>query len=306
MANIKASGILLFSGFIVALAWYVPGTGETLGKGADAAGNGIVHFGVIPRDNPRIAYEKYQPIIDYLSETTPYTFDLVLKKSYAHTVSALGEGDIDIAFLSPLTYLHAYADFRATPVLKSITDKGIPFYRSVIVARLNSTLERLADLEGKEFAFAALQSTSGNLIPRFLLADEGIHISELAGYQHFSYHDTVVKWVLKGRYDAGAVRDSVAERYLPLGLKILSTSEPIPTGPIVSGPAASPEVIEAIRDALMLLNKTEAGQRLLKRLDPEFRGGFVPATDADYDNIRQMVNGVPKGCGLQCHPKIEL
>jgi len=306
--KMKSTGILLVSVCVItlALARYAPGIGETARKSAGAAGNRTVYFGVIPRDNPRIAYEKYQPIIDFLSESTPYTFELVLKKSYADTVSALGRGAIDIAFLSPLTYLHAHAEFRATPVLKSITDKGVPFYRSVIIVRQDSALDRLQDLGGKEFAFAALQSTSGNLIPRFLLADEGIHVTELGGYQHFNYHDTVVKWVLKGKYDAGAVRDSVAERYLPLGLKIIATSEPIPTGPVVSGPAASPEVIEAVRDELMLLKKTAAGERLLKKLDPEFRGGFVPATDSDYDKIRQMINGVPKGCGIRCHPGIEL
>jgi len=41
-----------------------------------------VYFGIIPRDNPRIMYEKYQPLLDYLSTKTPYAFELVLKKSY--------------------------------------------------------------------------------------------------------------------------------------------------------------------------------------------------------------------------------
>ena len=304
----KSTGTLLLLSLAITLvlSGNAPGTGETIGKSAGGAGNRTVYFGIIPRDNPRIAYEKYQPILDYLSEATPYTFELVLKKSYADTVEALGRGDIDIAFLSPLTYLHAYAEFRGTAVLKSITDKGVPFYRSVIVARQDSALDRLKDMKGKNFAFAALQSTSGNLIPRFLLADEGIHVSELGSYQHFNYHDTVVKWVLKGKYDAGAVRDSVAEKYLPLGLKIISASEPIPTGPIVSGPAASPEAIETIRKELIRLNMTQEGKRVLKKLDSEFRGGFVPATDADYDNIRKMINGVPTGCGIRCHPKMTL
>ena len=304
----KDTGLLLFFGLVItlALAWHTPGTGETIRKGPGGARNGTVYFGVIPRDNPRIAYEKYQPIMDYLSETTPYTFELVLEKSYADTVNALGRGDIDIAFLSPITYLHAYDEFRATPILKSITDKGTPFYRSVIVVRQDSALDRLEDMKGKDFAFAALQSTSGNLIPRFLLAEVGIHVGELGSYKHFNYHDTVVKSVLKGKYDAGAVRDSVAEKYLPLGLKIISASGPIPTGPVVSGPAASPEIIEAIRRELIQLNKTKEGARVLKKIDVEFRGGFVPATDADYDNIRRKMNGIPKGCGMPCHPKIQL
>ncbi|MEE9523705.1 MAG: phosphate/phosphite/phosphonate ABC transporter substrate-binding protein, partial [Thermodesulfovibrionales bacterium] len=154
--------------------------------------NGVVYFGVVPRDNPRIAYEKYQPIIDYLSETTLYKYELVLKKTYEDTVNALGHGEIDIAFLGPLAYLHAHSEYGAISILKSITEKEESFYRSVIVTKGDS-INELADLRGKNFAFASLKSTSGNLMPRYLLAEEGIHLKELNKYNNFHYHDSVVK-----------------------------------------------------------------------------------------------------------------
>jgi len=37
-----------------------------------------IKFGVIPWDNPRIAYEKYQPFLDYLGEKTGARFELEL------------------------------------------------------------------------------------------------------------------------------------------------------------------------------------------------------------------------------------
>ncbi len=163
----------------------------------------IVSFGVIPKDNPRIAYEKFQPLMDYLSEKTPYRFELVLSKTYNETIIALGQGDIDMAFMGPLTYLHARADYNAVSILKSITENGKPFYRSVVVTKSDSQIRELSDLQGKSFAFASTHSTSGNLIPRFLLAEYGIHLRHLKKYNNFNYHDTVVKWVLKGEYDAG-------------------------------------------------------------------------------------------------------
>ena len=142
----------------------------------------IVYFGVLPRDNPRIAYEKYQPIIDYLSENTPYMFELVLKKSYDDTVDALGNGDIDIAFLGALTYLNAHAKYGAVSILKSVTEKGDPHYRGVIIAKDNLEVNELSDLKGKNFAFAAFESTSGNLIPRLLLAEKGIHLQQMQSF----------------------------------------------------------------------------------------------------------------------------
>jgi phosphonate transport system substrate-binding protein len=266
----------------------------------------LVKVGVIPKDNPRIAYEKFQSLVDYLTEKTPYSFELVLKKTYMDTVKALGEGEIDMAFLGPLTYLHAQAEYNAVSILKSITENGESFYRSVIVTKNDGQIRELSDLHGKSFAFAAMQSTSGNLIPRFLLAENGIHLRHLEKYNNFNYHDTVVKWVLKGEYDAGAVRESVAEKYLPLGLKIIARSGPIPTGPLVIGSQTPYNLVKTIKAALLDMVKTGEGKEVLRKIDLEFMGGFAAADDFDYVHIRKMINDVPKTCGLGCHPKIQL
>ncbi|RMG00829.1 MAG: phosphate/phosphite/phosphonate ABC transporter substrate-binding protein, partial [Nitrospirae bacterium] len=266
----------------------------------------VIHFGVIPRDNPRIAYEKYQPLIDYLMEDTGLKIELVLKKSYEDTVTALGNGSLDFALLGPLTYLEARAKAGAVAILKSITDKRESFYRSVIITRKDSPLKSLKEMKGRSFAFASTKSTSGNLIPRYLLASAGIHLRELSRYKNFDYHDSVVKWVLKGEYDAGAVREAVAEKYLPLGLKIIFKSEAIPTGPIVVGPKTPYPVAERIKASLLRMNSNPKGLEFLEKTDPELRGGFIEAKDSDYQGIRKMINDVPKTCGAGCHPDIKL
>jgi phosphonate transport system substrate-binding protein len=115
-----------------------------------------------------------------------------------------------------------------------------------------------------------------------------------------------VKWVLKGRYDAGAVRESVAEKYLPLGLKVISQSGPIPTGPVVVGPKTPYAVVELVKKKLLNMNRTESGKEILNKVDPELRGGFVEAADFDYEHIRRIINKIPTTCGAGCHPKIKL
>ncbi len=267
----------------------------------------IVYFGVIPRDNPRIMYEKYQPLLDYLAEKTPYKYELVLKKNYEDTVNALGNGETDVALLGPLTYLEAHAKYGAVSILKSKGVDGATSYKSVIITKKDSPVKALAELKGKSVAFASSKSTSGNLMPRYLLAGSGIHLNELGGYANFDYHDSVVKAVLKGRYTAGAVRDSVAKKYLKLGLAVIAESEAIPTGPLVAGPGTPYAVIENIKKALLELDpKDVQGQNVLKRLDEDFRNGFTEATDEDYGGIRSKINAVPQTCGMGCHPKIKL
>ena len=267
----------------------------------------VVNFGVIPRDNPRILYEKYQPLLDYLAEKTPYTYELVLKKNYEDAVDALGNGEMDIALLGPLTYLEAYAKYGALCILKPKGINGNAIYRSVIIKRRDSPVKNLSGLKGKSVAFSASRSTSGNLMPRYLLANSGIHLSDLSRYANFDYHDSVVKAVLKGQYDAGAVRDSVARKYAKLGIERLAESVAIPTGPLVVGPGTPFSVIESIKKALLALNPSDINhQKILRRLDDDLKNGFTEASDKDYATIRAKINAVPRTCGRGCHPKIKL
>lgn len=266
-----------------------------------------VFFGVIPRDNPRLMYEKYQPLLDYLADKTPYMYELVLKKNYEETVEAIGTGETDVALLGPLTYLEAKAKYGAVCILKSKSSDGDASYRSVIVKKTDARIGALSELKGKRVAFASFRSTSGNLIPRYMLANAGIHLNDLGEYANFDYHDSVVKAVLKGQYDAGAVRDSIAHKYEKLGIGVIASSEQIPTGPLVVGPGTPFAVIESIKRALLALNPREQdAQKVLKRLDEDFRGGFIEASDDDYSDIRHKINAVPQTCGRGCHPKIRL
>ena len=266
-----------------------------------------VRFGIIPRDNPRITYEKFQPLLDYLATRTPYAYELVLKKNYEETVNALANGETDVALLGPLTYLEARAKSGAICILKPRGAYGDAKYKSVIIRRKGDSLNSPSDLKGKSVAFASSKSTSGNLVPRYLLANSGIHLEELKEYANFDFHDSVVKAVLKGHFSAGTVRDSVARKYAKSGIEIIAESEAIPTGPLVAGAGVSSSIVETIKRALLELSPADdGGQKVLKRLDEDFRNGFTEASDRDYENIRSQINAVPKSCGRGCHPKIRL
>jgi phosphonate transport system substrate-binding protein len=266
-----------------------------------------VFFGVIPSDNPRIMYEKYQPLLDYLASKTPYTYELVLKKNYEETVNALGSGETDVALLGPLTYLEAHAKYGAISILKPKGADGTSSYTAVIIKKKESPVRNLSELTGKSVAFASSRSTSGNLMPRYLLANAGIHLSDLSGYANFNYHDSVVKAILKGQYDVGSVRNAVARKYAKLGIEVIAESDPVPTGPLVAARGTSSTVTGHIIKALLELNPGDAeAQKILLRLDDDLKNGFTEASDWEYGNVRTKINAVPRTCGAGCHPKIKL
>ena len=265
---------------------------------------GVVFFGVLPKDNPVTIYSRYQPLMDYLTKATGQKIELHLEKSYQDVVNSLGQGKILFALLGPLTYLDAYKRFDAPPIAKSRTSRGETFFRSVIVSDLDGGITELSQLVDKKFAFGALWSTSGNLIPRYMLALSGIHLENLSEYRNYGYNETVAKKVISGEFDAGAISLSTAERYQPHGLRIIAVSEPIPTGPVVVSPKTPYTLARKIQQALLALSEKEEGGAILKKLDPDLQGGFVAASDADYAGIRKMINDVPVTCGKACHPKV--
>jgi phosphonate transport system substrate-binding protein len=262
----------------------------------------VVYFGVIPRYNPMVMYRNYQPIMDYLTEKTPYHFVLKLPKSYTEAVELLKTGQVQIESLGDVTFFEANRAFGAIPVVKPLNQYGNPDYRSIIIVREESPITTIAALRGKRFAFGNAHSTSGNLIPRSYLFANGITLFDFAAYENLESHDAVAKAVLKGKVDAGAVKDVVAYRYQEHGLRFLASSPLIPSVPIVVRPGTDPKLVKAVREALLAINPRDPAMRQrMKDWDPEFRHGFVPAEFSDYAEIFRLMDAIPGGCGNRCH-----
>jgi phosphonate transport system substrate-binding protein len=274
------------------------------GRAAELAADGkpIVTFGVIPRYNPMVMYRNYQPIMDYLTEQTSYHFELKLSRNYTEAVEFLRIGVTQIASLGDVTFIEAYRSFGAIPILKPLNVHLKPYYRSVIILPEDSPVEGLSGLRGKRFAFGSPHSTSGNLIPRNYLYTRGITLFDLGSYDNLESHDAVVKAVLKGKADAGAVKDVVAQRYLKHGLRFLASSEPIPSVPIVVRKDTPAQLVKEIKQALLAIDARDREMvERMKNWDPEFRYGFVDASIEDYKEVIEIMDGIPEGCGVRCH-----
>ena len=263
----------------------------------------IVKFGIISGYNPRVMIEEYQPVMDYLRKT-PYHFELKLGKTYEDAVLDLCSGEAQIAFLSALTYLEAHKQCSAVPILRSLNEDGEPSYRSVTIVRDTSGIKSLQDLRGRSFAFASFHSTSGNLIPRYYLFQAGISLSDFSDYENLWHHDSVARAVLQGKFDAGAVKDAVGYQYRKKGLHILYVSDPIPSMPIVVRPDCDPQLLASVKAALLNIDSDDLSS--VKGWNNEFRYGFIETSDADYNDIRKLLNDAPKQCGGSCHPDIRL
>ncbi len=252
-----------------------------------------IYFSAITLYHPIVMYQKYQPLMNYLSANTPYRFELKLSQNYRDIINFLKNNKVQVALLGGVTYLEAKKEFVVKPILKPVGPNGWPFYRCVFIThKSNEDINTLADLKGRTIAFASKLSTSGNLAPLYhLYSKVGMQLSDLKGYENFRYHDSVARKVLRREFDAGAVIDAVAKRFMNRGLKVIATTDPIPGLPIAVRADAPPDLVKAIKKALLSLDYSDlAARQMMEKWDEEFKYGFVEADDSDYDAIRQMIN----------------
>lgn len=260
----------------------------------------VIPFGFCPKYNPRIMYQLYQPFIDYLNETTPYQFEIKLSRVYQDTIDRLGSGEIIIASCGPVSYIKAKEKYGVKPILRALSKDGKPNYRGIIIVRQDSLIQKLEDIKGRSFAFGQAWSTASHILPEYFLSKAHIKLADLKHYDFLRHHDSVANAVLKGQFDAGAVKDIVAYKYQKDGLRFIFMTDPIPTVPIFVRIDASQEIVKSVKNALLNLNPGDPNhQKKMSLWDEEFKYGFTEAIDSDYDSIQKILRALEKEHGMK-------
>lgn len=250
----------------------------------------IFKFGVITLNHPLVIYQQYQPFLDYLSERQPWRYDLVLEQRYSAIVDRLQAGTLDIALLAGRTFLQARERTPLDPICAVTGVDGTPTIRSLIVVRDDrKDIRTVADLTDKRFAFGSPDSTASYLVPLDYLQQHGITLASFSRWDNLGTHDAVARAVLRGEYDAGAVGEPMAMRYLGSGLRMLAATPPFP-GFIIVARAAVPEPVrEALRRTLLAIDP--ASPEVTARStgwNEVLRHGFVTVDTSVYEAFRAM------------------
>ncbi len=251
-----------------------------------------IYFGVISRYSPRSIVSGYQPLMEYLTNTTPYTFKLKLSRNYLETVDQLARGRVDFASLGNYTYIHAHINHGVKCIAMPINGDGnIDNYDDIIVPQ-NSDIESLSDLAGKSFAFASKQSFS-SWMGIWMLKQAGVELTDLSYYENLSYHDLVAEKVLRGDFDAGMVKSVVAQSFSESGIRILARSPAIPSVPLVAANHVDTTRIRIVQQSLLKLRLLiEAGQISTVSWDPEVANGFMVGHDSLFNFPRQLLGEI--------------
>jgi phosphonate transport system substrate-binding protein len=257
----------------------------------------VLRVGFVPAEDAQQVMQNAQPIVEILRRQLGMEVQAFVATDYTGVVEALRVNKLDIAFLTPASYVLAKNEANVKVVLKS-ERKGIPFYYAAIITRADSGIKTLDDLRGKSFAFGDSLSTTGNIIPRRMFRERGIDpVRDFKRVLYSGGHDATVLAVLNRKVDAGATyanspdgNDTAWMRYLKnyedvKKIRAIAFSEPIPADNLVVSASLDEAIAKKIVATFVELSRNPEGKKMLRDLYQI--DGFVPATDKDYDSVRE-------------------
>jgi phosphonate transport system substrate-binding protein len=244
---------------------------------------------LIPNENPEEVEAQYQPLEDYLKKELGREVELSVPTTYNAVVEAMVSGELDLAYFGGLTYVQARQRADVHPLFTEVNPRtGTTKYRSVIIVPADSDIEKVEELEGKDFAFGSVSSTSGSLYPSIMLNQAGIdYRTDLGEVVYTGGHDTTAQAVANGRVAAGGLEDRILYGLQEDGIiekdkvRVIEESDPIEGYPWVVRDALSDKDEQALTDAFLGIEDP----KLLDLLRAE---DYQKVQASDYDYVEEQ------------------
>lgn len=175
----------------------------------------VLRVSAIPDEAPTELLRKFKPLGAYLEQQLGMKVVFTPVADYPAVVEALATDRLDLAWLGGFTFVQARLKTgNAMPLVQR--EQDAQFTSKFITADAN--VNSLADLQGKTFAFGSVSSTSGSLMPRYFMLQDGIKPeSYFSRIGYSGAHDATVAWVQAGKVDAGVLNASVWDKLVASG-----------------------------------------------------------------------------------------
>lgn len=238
------------------------------------------YLGIPPQQAPNEIAKRWTPFTHYLSRKTGLSIQLQTAKDIATFQDQLKQGQLDISFINPQTYIqvHQLAGYQAFAKERGGATKGL------IIVRKDSLIQDVGQLDRLTMAFAGPTAFTATTLPRNYLKLRRVEVTP----QYVVSIDSVYRAVAKGLFQAGggeARTFGSLDPDLKKELRILWESKPLPPFPFFVHPRIPKDVVARIQRAFLTMDADTQGRAILQMLN--FKG-FEAADDLDYDVVRKM------------------
>ena len=225
-----------------------------------------------------------------LSEATGLVVEANVGTDFSAVREAMCAGQAHIGWLNTFNYVMANEQCGVDAGM--VTSRfDATTYSGQIIVRADSGIETLADLEGKVMCWVDPASTSGYIIPRIMLAAEGVDPdTAFSETIEAGSHNNVVTQVYNGDCDAGATfsdaRTGIEEEFPDVleVVSVLATTSEIPNDSVSFIADFPAEMRAEMIAALLDISASPEGQEALNTLyNIE---ALQESSDAFYDTFR--------------------
>jgi phosphonate transport system substrate-binding protein len=282
--NIRAK----FSGFtlilkLLALTLLLPFSPLTLAANQSKDPYELL-FGSVAMDIPVVMHQRLKPLTRYLSLRLHRPVSLKLSPNMGDAIREVADKKVQLAYLTPVAYLKAHQLGNARLIAKTITN-GKASFQLMIVVKENSPYKTVADLKGKRFAFGDKRA----LLQRAAVVGAGIKLEDFSEYRFIGHYDNIARAVMRGDFDAGIVKDTMAFQWQGKGLRILYASPHLPPYNITANGDLSDKLVTELKKAFLELNpKNPEEMKVIKAIDKDY-DGFAATSDAEYNIVRKLI-----------------
>lgn len=286
--HVWLTAVVLVGGLVGISIWYYSSVE------IDGAGNtrlsSTLRIGVLPDESPERLHQRYDPLLDYLSEQLELSCELIIPESYGELLALFTEGKVDLGYFGGYTYVKARQQSGAVPLVMRRIDAR---FTSYFLVAGDSEAYSLQALRDKRIGFGSKLSTSGHLMPRYFLGQQNIVPETFFNRIEYSgAHDKTAYLVRDRRVDVGAANATTIRSMLEDGrlgegdVRILWETPPYADYVWVMQPKFDSAARDGLRDAfLQLTPEIERYASILAGINAQ---GFIPA-DADFfDNLEQI------------------
>lgn len=243
----------------------------------------------IPDEAPTELLRKFKPLGAYLEQQLGMKVEFVPVADYPAVVEALATDRLDMAWLGGFTFVQVNLKTgNAIPLVQREQDAA---FTSTFISA-DPQVKSLQDLKGKTFAFGSISSTSGSLMPRYFMLQDGIKPeSYFSRVAYSGAHDATAAWVQAGKVDAGVLNSSVWDKLVKSGKVDTSKVKVFATTPTyfdynwtVRG-TLDPALAEKIKQAFLTLDPAKPEHKAI--LDLQAASRFIETKPENYKGIEE-------------------
>ena len=223
-----------------------------------------VKVAVLPLYSPITMYERYEPLMRYLSRETGREFKLVIPRDFEDFMSLVQKGTVQFSYQNPYIYALLSKDVPVRALLTTISERdkeAADGFRGVIFTRDDSPIRNIAQLKGKSVLVVSRKSAGGFLSQRLFLERAGIDVERELTLVEGKRHESVILGVYRGEAAAGFVRESalleLKDEIDMKRIRVIARATLLPDWPFAVRGNVDPALADSVKRLLLGLGGNE-------------------------------------------------